>query len=61
MSCACENKKLASDLDRIRRLAKALAIAEGKTVGIYINADGTYGFGTIDVVDNPITEYISAD
>lgn len=60
MSCACEHKKLGSDLDRIRRLAKALAQMEEKTVAIVQNGDGTYGVCVVsDNINKPIIEYIS--
>ncbi len=62
MSCACEHKKLGSDLDRIRRLAKAIAKMEQCTVAIVRNDDGTYGFCAIKeniTITKPIVEYIS--
>ena len=60
MSCACEHKKLGSDLDRIRRLAKAYAEMEQTTVAIVRNSDGTYGFCALsDNITKPIIEYIS--
>lgn len=59
MSCACEHKKLASEYDRMRRLAKATAELDGKTVAIYKNTDGTYGFTTNTETDKTIVEYIS--
>lgn len=60
MSCACEHKKMGSDLDRIRRLAKAFAQMEHKTVAIVQNNDGTYGFCALsDKIIKPIIEYIS--
>ncbi len=60
MSCACEHKKLGSDLDRIRKLAKAYAQMEQTTVAIVQNADGTYGFCSFsDNITKPIVEYIS--
>ena len=45
MSCECEHKRLASEKDRIRRLAKAFAVSEGLTVVLYQTTDGTYSFG----------------
>lgn len=54
MSCACEHKKLGSERDRIRRLAKALAEIEGAIVGIYKRSDGTYGFTTISDDGQPL-------
>lgn len=60
MGCGCENKKLASELDRIRRLAKAYAVMERCTVVLYRMADGTYGFCTeSENTTNTIIEYIS--
>lgn len=59
MSCACENKKLGQELERIRRLAKSLARMEDADVGIFRNADGTYGFAKAANIDKPIIEYIS--
>lgn len=60
MSCACMNKKLGSELDRFRRLAKGYAKMEDATVAIYKNDDGTYGFSRADVeIDKPIIEYIT--
>lgn len=55
MSCACLNKKFAEDRERIRRLAKALAVIEGKHVAIYRNADQTYGFTTADTIGDKST------
>lgn len=60
MSCACEHKRLGSDLDRIRRLAKAYARMEQTTVAIVKNGDDTYGFCSIsENISKPIIEYIS--
>ena len=59
MSCACEHKKLASEYERMRRLAKATAKIEDKTVALYKNDDGTYGFTADTEIDKPIVEYIS--
>lgn len=59
MSCACEHKKMASEYERMWRLAKATAALEDKTVALYKNDDGTYGF-TIDAeIDKPIVEFVS--
>lgn len=44
MSCACENNRLARELQRIRTLAKVLAKSEGQIVVVYRNPDGTFGF-----------------
>lgn len=59
MSCACEQKRLSSEYERMRRLAKATAKLEGQTVALYKNGDGTYGFTTDIETDIPIVEYIS--
>lgn len=59
MSCACEQKKLASEYERMRRLAKATAKLHAKTVALYQNKDGTYGFTTDAEINKPIIEYIS--
>lgn len=59
MSCACEHKRLASEYDRMRRLAKAAAKLRGKTVALYKNDDGTYGFTTDTDSDKSIVEYIT--
>ncbi|MCF0219321.1 MAG: hypothetical protein HUK14_06025 [Muribaculaceae bacterium] len=60
MSCACENKKIGSDLDRIRKLAKAFALTEQATVVLFQNQDGTYGFCPLtEKITKPIIEYIS--
>lgn len=60
MSCACENQRLGREIDRIRRLAKAMAVMEGKLVVIYRLPDGTYGFRCAgEEIEYPITEYIT--
>lgn len=59
MSCACEQKRLSSEYERMRRLAKATAKLEHQTVALYKNNDGTYGFTTDIEIDKPIVEYIS--
>lgn len=60
MSCACEHKRMGMELDRIRRLAKALAKMDDTVVAIYQNADGTYGFQSADnEINKPIIEYIT--
>mgnify|MGYP000678332839 CR=1 FL=1 len=59
MSCACEHKKLASEYNRMLRLAKATAKLDEKTVALYKNEDGTYGFTTDTEIDKQIVEYIS--
>lgn len=61
MSCACEQKKLSMELERIRRLAKNLAQIEQEEVILFKNPDGTYGFTCSSEIDNDKTfiEYIS--
>lgn len=59
MSCACENKKLAKEYERIYRLAKATAKLQQTTVALYKNADGTYDFTNETDINKPIIEYIS--
>lgn len=59
MSCRCEHKKLMSDLERVRRLAKGCAILEGATVGIFQRKDGTYDFELADKTDKPLIEFIT--
>ncbi|MBJ2189150.1 MAG: hypothetical protein JFR41_11070 [Muribaculaceae bacterium] len=60
MSCACENRRLSQEYERIRRLAKDFARLENKTVALVKNANGTYSFHCADaVIDRPIVEYIT--
>lgn len=60
MSCACENQRRGKEKERIRRLAKALAVMEGKTVGLYVKDDGTYGFtAEYDEIEKEIVEYVT--
>ena len=59
MSCACEQKRLSSEYERMRRLAKATAKLEPQAVALDKNNDGTYGFTTDIEIDKPIVEYIS--
>lgn len=60
MSCACENRRLGQEYERIRRLAKAWAKMEDKTTVLYQNEDGTYGFTSIsEEIVKPIVEYIT--
>lgn len=59
MSCACEHKKLASEYERMRRLAKAAAVLNGKTVALYRNDDGTYGVDMDTSIVRENVEYIS--
>ncbi|MCC8176370.1 MAG: hypothetical protein LIO91_08065 [Bacteroidales bacterium] len=46
MSCDCENRKRASELMRVRDLARRLAVMEQTPVAIYARDDGTYTFQT---------------
>ena len=60
MSCACENKRMGQEIERIRRLAKAWAKMEGVTAGLYKKEDGTYGFASIsEEIGKTIVEYIT--
>lgn len=60
MSCACEQRKMASDLERTRRLAKGCARLEEKTFIIFKRDNGTYGFQPeSEETDKPIVEYIT--
>lgn len=60
MSCACENKRMGQEIERIRRLAKAWAKMEGVTAVLYKKEDGTYGFASIsEEIGKPIVEYIT--
>lgn len=58
MSCACENKKAATEYDRIHRLAKNLAKLENCLVGIFKTGAGTYDFSALPV-DKDIIEVVS--
>lgn len=44
MSCACENKKKASEIERISSLARKMAIIEQCIYEVRLNDDGTYTF-----------------
>ena len=60
MSCECEHKRMATEADRVRRLAKALARMEEAVAVVYRNEDGTYGFCTeSEANDKDIVEYIT--
>lgn len=59
MGCACEHKRLAGELDRIRRLAKIAAALDGVTYAVYDNGDGTYGFCAAAEARKKIVEYVS--
>lgn len=61
MSCACENKRMATERERIRRLAKAWARVEKETAVLYKKPDGTYNFAPAkSEIEHPIIEYITA-
>ena len=60
MSCGCENKRMASEYERMRRLAKGLAVMEGVTVVLYKNDDGTFYFAKVsEEISKKIVEYIT--
>lgn len=59
MSCACEQKRLANEHDRMWKLAKATARLHDKTVVLYRNDDGTYGISEDLETDKPIIEFIT--
>lgn len=60
MSCACENQRMGKEKERIRRLAKVLAVMEGKTVGLYVKDDGSYDFtAEYEEIEKGIVEYIT--
>lgn len=60
MNCECEHKRLASEIERKRRQAKAYARMEEKTVVLYSKPDGTYDFAlSTDEINYPIVEYIT--
>lgn len=47
MSCACQNKNLASELERISLLARKMAIIEQCVYEVRKHDDGTYSFNQI--------------
>lgn len=60
MSCACEHKKLSSEYERMKRLAKACARLQEQTVGLYKNPDDTYAFCVVtETSDKQFLEYLS--
>ncbi len=60
MNCGCENRRLAGELDRQRRLAKGWARMEGTLTALYRNEDGTFGFmPTEDATDKDIVKYLT--
>lgn len=59
MSCGCEHKKLASEYERMRRLAKATARLQGNTVVLYRNDDGTFGISSDLEIKKNVVEFIT--
>lgn len=52
---------MATERERIRRLAKAWAMVEKETAVLYKKADGTFGFAPAkSEIKHPIIEYITA-
>lgn len=47
MSCGCENKRKASEYDRMRRLAKTFAVMRQHVVELRKSSDGTYSFNSL--------------
>jgi len=59
MSCGCENKRKASEYERMRKLAKACAVMEGCIVELRRCDDGTFTFNRTGVEGKgEIIEYI---
>lgn len=61
MSCACENRRMSQEYERMRRLAKAWAKLEDKAAALYLEPDGIYGFSDAseDNTDKRIIEIVS--
>lgn len=59
MSCGCEHKKLASEYERMRRLAKATARLQENTVVLYRNDDGTFGISPDIEIKKNVVEFIT--
>lgn len=59
MSCGCENTRMGKELDRMRRLAKAMARMEDKEVILYRKPDGSFGMTTETDIEFEIVEYVS--
>lgn len=58
MSCACERKKMMSDMERVSGLARKAAMLLGKIQAVYVNGDGTYGFcGVDELKGEDVVEY----
>ena len=59
MSCGCENKKKASEYERMTRLAKTCAKMEGAIMELRLSDDGTYNFNRVGVEGKgKLIEYI---
>lgn len=59
MSCGCENKKIASERERIAELAKKCAVMEQCIMELRLKDDGTYTFNRVGVEGyGKIIEYI---
>lgn len=59
MSCACEQKKLSAEYERMWRLAKASAQIQGITMCLYMNDDGTYNFTSDLNINKQLKEFIT--
>lgn len=58
MSCACDNRKYQSDLERMRGLAKKAAEMEGRVYVIY-RKNGVFGFvAEGEVYEGDFVEYV---
>ena len=58
MACACENRKLQSELDRVSELAKKAAVLDSCIYVVYQRKDGTYAFDKLGVeIKGTIVEY----
>lgn len=59
MSCGCENKKIASERERIAELAKKCAVMEQCIMELRLKDDGTYTFNRVGIEGyGKIIEYI---
>lgn len=59
MSCGCENKKRASEYERMKSLAKKAAILSECIMELRLRDDGTYAFNCRDTGGSGvIIEYI---
>lgn len=59
MNCGCMNRRLSSEHERMRRLAKMTARMREETMVLYRNEDGTYGISPIGYEKSDIIEYIT--